>query len=75
MEPNNALADEFGAYIWCELCGYVYRTHAWAANHNKCPNCGAPLIYAHPWDELRQLNPRNPETPVEGKEYALYPSA
>lgn len=66
------LEEEFGAYIWCELCGSVYSTAAWAAANNTCPNCGASLIHARPWEEIRQLNPKYPAIPIEGKEYALY---
>ncbi len=54
MEHDNPLAAEFGQYIWCELCGTVYTSAAWAANGNACPNCGATLVYAHPWEEIRR---------------------
>lgn len=72
MDQNNPLEAEFGQYIWCELCGTAYASAAWAANGNTCPNCGATLVYAHPWEEIRRNNPRYPEIPVQGKEYALY---
>ncbi len=69
---DNSLEETFGQYIWCELCGFVYSTIAWAAAHNTCPNCGAGLMNARPWEEIRQLNPRYPVTPIEGAQYALY---
>ena len=71
MEPVQSLEAVFGKYIWCELCGSVYSITAWAAAHNTCPNCGASLEYARPWEEVRQLNPRYPEIPIEGTEYVL----
>ena len=72
MQPGNPLEAEFGRYIWCELCGTVYSSAAWAEQGNTCPNCGATLDYAHPWEEIRQGNPQYPETPVEGRQYAQY---
>ncbi len=72
MEGDNALYEEFGAYIWCELCGFVFSTAAWVAANNTCPHCGATLINARPWEAIQQRNPNYPVTPIEGKEYALY---
>ncbi|MHB9131787.1 MAG: hypothetical protein ACYDBB_11950 [Armatimonadota bacterium] len=72
MGSENPIDESFGDYLWCELCGHVYSRAAWAAANNRCPNCGASLINARPWEEIRQLNPQYPVTPVEGKEYALY---
>ncbi len=67
--------DENTEYYWCELCGHVYRRTTWEANGNRCPNCGADLQYAHPWEEIRALNPRYPATPVVGREYTMYGGA
>lgn len=72
MNSGNALDATFGKYLWCDVCGYVYSATAWAAAHNTCPNCGASLMNARPWEEIRQLNPAYPVTPMEGTEYALY---
>ena len=72
MALDDPIDESFGEYIWCELCGHVYSRSAWAAANNTCPNCGASLTYARPWEEIRQLNPQYPITPIEGKEYALY---
>jgi Zn finger protein HypA/HybF involved in hydrogenase expression len=58
-------------YLWCELCGHAYTEAAWTAAGNRCPNCGAPLINARPWDELRAAHPEYPTVPVEGREYAM----
>ena len=71
MALDNSHDEESGQYLWCELCGVVYSTAAWAAADNTCPHCGANLIYARPWEEIRAHNPRYPVTPIEGKEYAL----
>ena len=68
-DPTN---ESSGMYLWCELCGVVYSKAAWVAANNTCPNCGASLVYARPWEEIRELNPHYPVTPIEGQEYPLY---
>jgi rubredoxin len=72
MGSNSPLEGSFGKYIWCELCGHVYSAAAWGAADDTCPNCGASIANARPWEEIRQRNPQYPVTPIEGKEYALY---
>jgi len=72
MEQEHPIDESFGEYLWCELCGYVYRKTAWAAANDTCPHCGAPLINARAWEEIVQRNPRYPSTPIEGKKYALF---
>lgn len=72
MEHEQPLEEEFGQFIWCELCGFVYSTAAWAAAKNTCPHCGASLANARPWEEIRQINLQYPVTPVEATQYALY---
>lgn len=72
MESNTPIDASFGAFLWCELCGYVYGRSAWEAANATCPNCGATLVNARPWDDVRALNPQYPATPIEGKKYALY---
>lgn len=61
-----------GKYLWCELCGVVYSAAAWAAADDTCPNCGARMVHARPWEEIRHLNPTYPANPRDGDEYALY---
>jgi hypothetical protein len=72
MARDDAREETPPAYLWCELCNCVYSAAAWAAAHNTCPNCGAELINARPWEEIRQLNPAYPVTPIEGAVYGLY---
>ena len=53
MAADQSLEATFGRYIWCELCGYVYRTAAWEASGMICPNCGGSLDFVHVWSEIQ----------------------
>ncbi len=57
MKPDKTLDEQFGEYIWCDLCGFVYSAAAWAAVNNTCPNCGAGLMNARPWAKNSATQP------------------
>ncbi len=72
MAQSDPPAEPDDRYLWCELCGVANRQAAWVDAGNRCPNCGAGLVYARPWEEIRALNPHYPATPSAGQEYPLY---
>lgn len=62
-----------GPYSWCSLCERVNLTQTWVTKGWRCPTpgCAALAVHARPWYQVRQLQPRYPETPEVGKRYSF----
>ncbi len=73
---------ELHKYTWCLHCEIVHETVKWIENKHECPKCKASLFKdGWGWEDTESGQHGNvfttvngyPKTPIEGKEYPLYP--